>query len=107
LLGDEFKSVAFHIMEDMKGVNLKNIEPLAKIIVDQVNRFYDFFYKFDRNKMKEISQNEVEIRFYMPNLRKKLGKQWITPMEVELMSHFRRISRYLNALIELRVEMEF
>jgi len=107
MLGDEFKSIAFHIMEDMQKTNLKNILPLAELIMDRINKFYDFFYKFDRNKLKDMSQNEIEVRFFMPNLRKKLGKNWITPNEVELMSHFRRISRYLNALLELRIEMEF
>jgi len=107
LLGDEFKSIAFHVLEDVRTSELKNLEPLATVVVDQVNKFYDLFYKYDKEKLKHMSQNDIEVRFFMPKLRKKLGKNWVTPMEVELMSHFRRISRYINALIELRVEMEF
>ncbi len=109
LIGDEFKRAAYHIVDDMKGRGLSNLISLARMITDQFNLFYDFFYNFKREKIIEISNKNYDIHFYMtilssknPGERKKL-----TWEELETLNHFRRIGHYINALVELRVEMEY
>ena len=57
LIGDEFKRAAHHILVDMKGKSFENIAPLAKMVIDQVESFYDFFYNFERKKIRDNSSN--------------------------------------------------
>ena len=45
---------------------------------------------------------------YLPKLyKKKKNKNDLTNSELEIFNHLRRISRYINALLELRIEMEY
>ncbi|MDO8459874.1 MAG: AbrB/MazE/SpoVT family DNA-binding domain-containing protein [Nanoarchaeota archaeon] len=109
MLADEYKNVAYHIMEDMKGKKLGNLLPLSEMVSEQINKFYTLFYNFDRTKLVELSNKDLEIHFYLPELyKKKPGKKSeLNDDELEIFNHFRRISKYINALIELRIEMEF
>ena len=108
MIGDEFKNIAFHITEDMKGKNLKNLQQLCHLTAEHLNGFYELFYNFDKEKMIGMSKRDLEIYMYLPKIyKKKNGKSELSNMELEILNHFRRISRYINALIELRIEMEF
>ena len=109
LVGDEFKNIARHLLEDLNGKSLKNLLQLAELTQDHFNQFYNLFYQFDQNKALAMSKRDMDIYFYLPELhKKKSGKiSGLSYEELEVYSHFRRISRYLNALVELRIEMEF
>ncbi len=109
LLADEFKSIAHHIIEDMKGKKLDNLQPICEIIIEQFNQYYEVFYKFEKQKIVDMSKNDINIYFYLPGLyKKKPGKRSeLTDDELEVFNHFRRIGKYINALTELRIEMEF
>lgn len=109
LIGDEFKRAAYHIADDMKNQKLDNLMPLAELVVQQYNRFYEFFYDFDRKKIMEIADKSYPIHFYMPIMSMKTPrkKASLTQAELETLNHFRRIGHLINALVELRVEMEY
>lgn len=109
MIGDEFKNISFHLIEDMKGKKLDNLLQMAKLTKDHFDKFYEFFYKYTKQRAIDMSSRDMEIYFYLPTIYKKdekkinlLGKD-----ELELLTHFRRVTRLINALVELRIEMEF
>ena len=109
LIGDEFKNIARHLMEDMKGRKLNNLLQLGEMAVEQLNKYYDLFYNFTKEKTNAISKQDIEIYFYYPKLYKKKPnkKSDLSDEELEIFNHFRRITRHVNTLTELRIEMEF
>jgi len=109
MLADEYKSISNHILIDMKDKALGNILPFAELTTGEFNTFYDLFYKFDKKKIVEISDRDREIYSYLPKLYKKNPnkRSQLRDDELEIFNHFRRISKYINSLIELRIEMEF
>jgi len=103
LIGDEFKNISNHIVQDFPKSRLSNIKELAKTINEQLNFYYDLFYKFDKSKIKRISDLDKNLSFaILPEMYKKS-----TDREKEIYHHLRIISKYVNALLELRIEMEF
>jgi len=110
ILGDEFKNISHHITMDLKGKSLKNLLKLTEITVEQFKKFYELYYSFDRKKLIELSKRDREIYSFLPQFYKKhlgKGKSTLTDDELEIFNHLRRIGRYINSLVELRVEMEF
>ncbi|HLC31780.1 MAG TPA: AbrB/MazE/SpoVT family DNA-binding domain-containing protein [Candidatus Nanoarchaeia archaeon] len=109
LLGDEFKNVAYHIVGDLRDKSLKNILKLCEMNVNQFKHYYDLYYNFKKEKMREFSKQDWEIHLYLPKLYlKRPGKGTsLSDDELEVFHHFRMMSKYLNALIELRIQMEF
>ena len=109
MIGDEFKNLALHIIKDMDGKRLDNLKQLGEMIAEQFNRFYELFYSFSKDKITEMSKRDMEIYFYLPKLyKKKPGKRsQLSDDELEIFNHFRRIGKYVNALVELRIEMEY
>ncbi len=103
LVGDEFKNISHHLIYDFQKGNYKNILPVTYSIKKQLDLFYEIFYKFDRNKIIESSKLDKERYFDVDNVHKKLRKD----EEKEIFHHLRIITRYRNALTELRIEMEF
>lgn len=107
MLGDECKNVANHITNE-KDIKLENLKELTKLVFEHFNNFYDLFYKFDSSKVVAMSKRDMDIYFYLPKLyQKKNNKSKLSDSELEIFNHLRRITRYTNALIELRIEMEF
>ncbi len=102
LLGDEFKSISFHLIEDFPKSRLNNVLYLAKAIKSQFDLYYDLFYKFDREKIRGMSEQDKKIYFSLPENYKKANED-----EKEVFHHLRMIRKYINALYELRIEMEF
>lgn len=102
LIGDEFKNIATHLTHDYQKVKMKNIEQFMELVREMINVYYDLFYKFDSLKMNTLSEIDKKIYFAIPQTYKKSSEE-----EKEIYHHIRMIERYLNALSELRVEMEF
>lgn len=107
LLGDEFKNLAFNIYEDMKDQDLKPLAELAEMVCQQINQFYDLFYKFDKSKTVAFSQKDMEISFYRRKEEIKAKRKIWTREELEILNRLKKVCRYLDALLELRIEMEF
>lgn len=102
LIGDEFKNIAIHLMHDYSKVKLINMATFMESVRDMINAFYDMFYKFDKTKTGIISEIDKKTYFNIPQTYKKSNEE-----EKEIYHHLRMIERYLNALVELRIEMEF
>ncbi len=108
MLGDEIKHIAHHLIKDMEGKKLDNLLELAERVLKQFNSYYDLYYNFDKKKLLNLSQTDMEIHSYLPRLYKKKGKKsQLTDEELEIFYHMRIITKYLNALTELRVGMEY
>ncbi|OGJ17640.1 hypothetical protein A3K73_03580 [Candidatus Pacearchaeota archaeon RBG_13_36_9] len=102
LIGDEFKNISTHLIYDTPKTRLKNILELAVSIKEQLDVYYDLFYKFDKTKINKISEIDRSTYFKVPEMYKKASEA-----EKEIYHHLRIIGRYLNALLELRIEMEY
>jgi len=109
IIGDEFKNVSQHIYIDMAEQKLNNLLEFAVMTTDQFKHFYELFYNFSKDKVIQLSKEDINIHSYLPRLyRKDLGKKSkLTDNELEIFNHFRRMSLLVNSLIELRIEMDF
>jgi len=103
LVGDDFKNISHHLLHDFEKTDFKNLAEIAESIRKQIDLFYALYYKFDAEKIKELSSIDKERYFNILKMYKKSK----TEEEKEIFHHFRVITRYLNALMELRIEMEF
>lgn len=109
MLGDEFKHIAHHLLKDLKGKNFDNLLELAELTLEQFNKYYDLYYKYDKSKLMSLSKTDMEIHSYLPRLYKKKPnkKSELSEDEKEIFNHLRIIGKYINALVELRVGMEY
>ncbi|MBR9706566.1 hypothetical protein GOV14_06010 [Candidatus Pacearchaeota archaeon] len=103
LIGDEFKNISHHLLYDFPKADFKNIVEIADSIHEQFILYYSLFYKFDTQKVLEISKIDSGRYFNV----KKVYKKAKTSEEREIFHHLRVVAKYLNALAELRIEMEF
>jgi phosphate uptake regulator len=102
LIGDEYKNIAGHIINDFSKAKFTNILDIAEGLRDEIYAFYELFYKYDLQKIKKIADIDQKIHFGVVEKYKKS-----TEDEKEVYHHLRVITRYINSLVELRVEMEF
>ncbi len=103
LIGDEFKTTSHHLLYDFSNkTSLKNIEPLAEATKNQIDSYYELFYKFDADKLNKLSDIDKTLYMTVSGMYKKSSED-----EKEVYHHLRVIGRYVNALLELRVEMEY
>ncbi len=102
MMGDEFKNIGIHLTQDFPEGKFQNIKPLARFVKEQIDSYYDLYYKFDEAKIKQISQVDQKTYIDVPKLYKKANEE-----EKEVFHHLRMIGRYINSLLELRIEMEY
>lgn len=103
LIGDEYKVLSHHLLHDFSvKTSLHNIEFLAEKTKSQIDTFYDLYYKFDIKKLQTLSQIDQSLYLVVGDIYKKSSEE-----EKEAYHHLRIIGRYVNALTELRIEMEF
>lgn len=107
MMGDELKTVSHHLLDDMKNKKLNNLREMSEMTIKQIRDYYDIFYNFSKNKVLEMSKQDMDIHFYLPKLYKKGTGKRLSDDELEIFYHFRRITNVINALIELRIEMDF
>ena len=107
LVGDEFKNIALHII-NRNNTTMSNLKGLCELTVETFNKYYDLFYKFEKEKVVAMSKLDMDTYFYFPKYYKDKKKlDALTKNELGVLNHFKRIARYVNALVELRVEMEY
>lgn len=102
LLGDEFKHISFHLIEDYPNTKLKHMKTLTNYVKEQFEIYYELFYKFDISKVEKAVEIDKKIYLNIGDFYKGT-----TDAEKEIFHHLRLIGRYINALVELRIEMEF
>jgi len=102
MAGDEFKNISIHLTNDFHESRFENIRKMIEYIKEQIGNYYDLFYKFDEEKVKRISELDQKIYLEVPIMYKKANEE-----EKEVFHHLRMISRYINSLMELRIEMEY
>lgn len=102
LIGDEFKNISHHFLYDFPNSKLSNMEKVGEEIKEMLDEFYNLFYKFDEKKINRISEIDQKIHFNIADFYKKASQD-----EAEVFHHLRIIPRYVNALVELRIEMEY
>jgi phosphate uptake regulator len=102
MIGDEFKTISHHMIFDNSKKTFKNLKDLAELIKNQFEVYYDFFYKFDKEKIKTLAKMDETLYLNVGPMYKKASEK-----EKEIFHHLRMIEKYINALLELRIEMEF
>lgn len=102
LLADEFKNIANHFLQDFPKKSFDNLEKSMEGIKKEIALYQELFYHFDKDKVMEIADLDRSIYFQFHKLYQKSNEG-----EKEVFNHLRRISRYINSLMELRIEMEY
>lgn len=102
MAGDEFKNIAIHLTNDFNNSKFENIKKMVEYIKEQIENYYTLFYKFDPKTVKSISELDQKIYLEVPTMYKKTNED-----EKEIFHHLRMISKYINSLTELRIEMEY
>jgi phosphate uptake regulator len=104
MIGDEFKNISHHLLYDFKASSdFKYIKEVALSIGEEFNLYYDLFYKFDKEKLVKMSELDKKRYFGVTDVYKKAKDAGVK----EIFHHLRMIAKYINAIVELRVEMEF
>ncbi|HPD82004.1 MAG TPA: hypothetical protein PK357_02795 [Candidatus Pacearchaeota archaeon] len=102
MAGDEFKNIGIHLVNDISESKFENIKKMVVSIKEQIENYYDLFYRFDKEKVKRISELDQKIYQEVPTMYKKANED-----EKEIFHHLRMIGKYINSLMELRIEMEY
>jgi phosphate uptake regulator len=102
LVGDEFKNISVHLIQDFIGKKFSHLKDLASAVKKSFDSYQGLFYKFEPEKINEISKIDSETYFNVPQMYKKANEE-----EKEIFHHLRIIGRHINSLLELRIEMEF
>jgi hypothetical protein len=108
LLGDEFKNITNHILNEKKQIRLENLKGLSHMVVAHLNDYCSLYHEFDKNKVMVMAKKDIDIHLFLPKFyQKKNNRSKLNDSELEIFNHLRRITRYINTLIELRMEMEY
>ena len=67
-----------------------------------MSTFESLYYKFSPTKINDLSKIDSKTYLSVPDMYKIA-----TEDEKEIFHHLRMIGRYINSLLELRIEMEF
>ena len=103
LIGDELKLISHHLIYDFPHSRFKVIAEMAESVKQQFDLYYEMFYKFDKEKVRKMSEIDKKRYFGVDELYRKTKENEVK----EIFHHLRIITRYLNSLTELRIEMEF
>lgn len=104
MLADEFKHMSMHLIKDNKTEKIdKGLINLGELVKEMFDSFYSLYYSFSMDKVCELSKKDKEIYNFLPEIYKRKHYSWV---EIEVMNHFKRLVMYINAIIELRIEME-
>lgn len=103
LIGDEYKNISHHLLFDFKNQNFKEIIGVSESIREQLGLYYKLFYSFKKEGVIQISALDQERYFSVGKVYAKVKSADVT----EIYHHLRLITRYLNVLTELRIQMEF
>ncbi|MAH42228.1 hypothetical protein CL614_00685 [archaeon] len=101
LLGDEFKKLAVHILENKKKSS-SGIRKLYEVQKEQLNLFHKLFFDFDKELLIKLYRNDKAGTKLAADLHGKLSED-----EIEWLHHFKKIGIYILSLAELTTDMQF
>lgn len=97
LVGDEFKNLAIQLRKkDLKELNSKKIIEFLNEINEQLKIFYELYYKFDKEKLKQLG--ELNKGFLDRESVKKNGS-----MKEDVLVTLGAINRYIDVLSEILI----
>ncbi|MDI6721548.1 MAG: hypothetical protein QMD85_04100, partial [Candidatus Aenigmarchaeota archaeon] len=100
MIGDELKKIGLHILEK-KTPNSKTIAELFEVQMGQISNFYELFYRFDKQKVRQIYDEDKRGTDLIEKYYKRLNDE-----EKELLHHFKKIGIFILNLTEMRIDME-
>ncbi len=100
LIGDEFKYIGKHLAVSKKS--LKNTLSLIENIKEHFKIYYELFYTFGREQAIKLGKNDFDIYNKHFAIKKKLQGE-----SKSIARHFMMISKFILALTELRIQMEY
>lgn len=100
LIGDELKKIGQHAMES-KIPHSKMIGELFNVQVKQLDRIYELFYKFDKQKIMDIYNEDKIGTDLIEKYYKRLSNE-----EKEMLHHFKKVGIFVLNLAELRIDLE-
>jgi len=100
LAGDEFKYIGKHLALSKKSV--KDTVKISKVVKENFDLYYKLFYKFDRESIIKVGNSDFDIYCYHNTVKDKFHGH-----SRSIARHFMMISKFVLALTELRIEMEF
>jgi phosphate uptake regulator len=100
LVGDEFKYIGKHLAF-AKKID-KEVPVLARLVKSHFELYHNLFFKFERETTTMLGTNDSLLYQTHFKMRKKMHGD-----DRSLMRHFMTISKFVLALVELRIEMEF
>ncbi len=100
LVGDEFKYIGKHLAF-AKKID-KEVPVLARLVKSHFELYYNLFFKFERETASMLGTNDSLLYQTHSKMREKMHGD-----DRSLMRHFMTISKFVLALVELRIEMEF
>lgn len=101
LLGDEFKYMGKQFVSANKPI--KEALDSATNTKEHFEKYYNLYYKFNREDLIKFGENDIEI--YKLNNNKK--SKTLSPNARSIIRHFIIIKNTILALAELRIQMEF
>ncbi len=100
MLGDEFKYIGIHLAKSKKKVD--DVLPFAQRVKEHFEMYYKLFYKFERETAIKFGENDFKI--YNDHFK---WKEESNKDARSIRRHFMQISKFIFALVELRIEMEY
>jgi hypothetical protein len=82
-----------------------HITGIAKDVAEQFELFYQCFYNFEPIKITALSRKDETFYTHLAKLPPAVEKSDHDTREI--VHHFKRIVRFINALAELRTEMHY
>lgn len=100
LLGDEFKYIGKHLVFSEKPV--KDVLGHARLVKNHFEMYYQLFYKYDRETAIKFGKNDALLYATHFKVKNKVHGETRS-----ILKHFMMISKFVFALGELRIQMEF
>jgi phosphate uptake regulator len=104
IVGDEFKYISKHLALTKKS--LQETLPFAQKIKEHFEIYYKLFYKFDREEVIKLSQDNFNMWKTYYEEKDKSRKQ-SQDQTGSILGHLKNMGGFTFDLTELRIEMEF
>lgn len=101
IIGDEFKCIAAHLIDDKMVKDFEAMTPMTDLLVQQMKAFYTLHYDFDYDFVKSIFDRDLQIFDLCPKTYSQISEE-----NKKIVNHMRKISKFINAITELRIELE-